>query len=553
MLSTVGSVRDLECRLRTKDGPIVTIHLSAELLEVGGEPCMLSTLVDVTERRRAAEALRREKTFADKLLNAPRNTVFLFEPATGQPIRWNERFAEVSGYRDAEIAALKVPDDFCDGDDLQKAREGMAQVLAEGQGMVELSLVTKQGQRIPFEYAVTVVETEEGKTLFLSIGRDITERKQAEEALRQSEEKHKGLIETTDTGYVILDAQGRVIDANQEYARLTGRGSIEDVVGHSVLEWTFPSDVERNAAEVRECAERGFVRNLEVDYLTPTGQLIPVEINATVLHAEGGIQILSLVRDITERKRTEAALRELNTALESKVAQRTAQLQQRARQLQKLTLELTEAEERERKRLAEILHDDLQQVLAAAKFQVGLLNSRLQDDAEAQELAAHARNLLVDAIAKSRSLSHQLRPPVLSQSDLGEVFEWLAQEMQTKHGLTVHLEIGARMELASEALRVLLYKAAQEALFNVIKHAGVREATLRLRRQCGRLRLSVADRGRGFDPTAPACTLGFGLLSVRERVELLGGRLKIRSAPGQGSVFLLSVPDAQADERGKTA
>jgi signal transduction histidine kinase len=269
-----------------------------------------------------------------------------------------------------------------------------------------------------------------------------------------------------------------------------------------------------------------------------------VEINATVLHAEGGIQILSLARDITERKRTETALRELNTALESKVAQRTAQLQQRARQLQKLTLELTEAEERERKRLAEILHDDLQQVLAAAKFQVGLLNGRLRDDAESQELAEHARNLLIDAIAKSRSLSHQLRPPVLSQSDLGEVFEWLAQEMQTKHGLTVHLEIGERMELASEALRVLLYKVAQELLFNVIKHAGVREATLRLRRQCGRLRLSVADRGRGFDPAAPGCTVGFGLLSIRERVGLLGGRLKIRSAPGRGSVFLLSVPDA---------
>ncbi len=517
------------------------------------------------------------------------------------------------------------------------------------------------------------LEFDEAGTLLGGFGtvQDITERKRAEEALRQSEEKHKRLIETTNTGYVIIDGQGRVIDANQEYARLTGRGRVEDVVGHSVLEWTSPGDVERNAAEVRECVERGFVRNLEVDYLTPTGQLIPVEINATVLRAGGSIRILSLVRDITERKRAEEALqaseekyrflvenskditwtidlqgrwtfissnvenvigyradevigktvwdflapechdlvrerlsrrrrgedvppyevlvvgrdgrhtpfelrtapivddrgnivgvqgvsrditerkkaeealREWNATLESRVAERTEELEQRARQLQKLTLELTEAEEQERKRLAEILHDDLQQVLAAAKFQVGLLDGRVRKDAESQEIAGQAKDLLTDAIAKSRSLSHELSAPTLSQSDLGETFEWLAEQMQKKHGFTVHLDLGERIELASEPLRALLYKAAREALFNAVKHAGVREAKLRLRHQRGRIRLSVSDQGRGFDPREPGHNLGFGLRSIRERVEYLGGRMKIRSAVGKGSVFLITVPDAE--------
>jgi PAS domain S-box-containing protein len=423
MLATAGPVRDLEYRLRTKDGAIVTIHLSAELLEVSGEPCMLSTLVDVTERQRAAEALRQEKTFTDKLLNAPRDTVFLFEPATGQPVRWNKRFAEVSGYDDDEIAGMKAPDDFYDESDLRKAREAMVKIATGGQGVVELSLVTKRGVHIPFEYAATVVETEDGRTLLLSIGRDITERKQAEQALR-----------------------------------------------------------------------------------------------------------------------------ELNATLETRVAERTAELEHRARQLQKLTLELTEADERERQRLAEILHDDLQQVLAAAKFHVGLLDGRVRDDTESQEIVGQARDLLVDAITKSRSLSHELSAPVLSRSDLCEAFEWLAEQMQTKHRFTVHLDLGGRMELASEPLRVLLYKAAQELLFNAIKHAGVHEATLRLRHRRGRTWLFVSDQGRGFDSRGLGKASGFGLLSIRERVEYLGGRLKIRSVPGKGSIFAVAVPDSDVRE-----
>jgi len=175
---------------------------------------------------------------------------------------------------------------------------------------------------------------------------------------------------------------------------------------------------------------------------------------------------------------------------------------------------------------------------------VGLLSSRVQNDAESQEIARQAKDLLIDAIATSRSLSRELSTPALSQSNLCEAFEWLAQQMQTKHGFTVHLDMGERIELASEPLRALLYKAAQESLFNVIKHGGVHEAKLRLRHRRGRIRLSVSDEGRGFDPTEPGCNLGFGLLSIRERVGCLGGRMKIRSAVGKGSIFLITVPDS---------
>ena len=114
------------------------------------------------------------------------------------------------------------------------------------------------------------------------------------------------------------------------------------------------------------------------------------------------------------------------STLESKVAQRTAQLQQRARQLAKLTLEISETEDRERRRMAEILHDDLQQELAAAKFQVSVLRGRAKSDASLQAIAAGIEKMLKTAIEKSRSLSHELSPAVMHRGDFGETFRWLA-------------------------------------------------------------------------------------------------------------------------------
>jgi two-component system, cell cycle sensor histidine kinase and response regulator CckA len=145
--------------------------------------------------------------------------------------------------------------------------------------------------------------------------RNIIRRRRAEQALRASEEKHRALIETTQTAYVIIDTGGRVLDANAEYARVTGRSSAADVVGRSILEWTAPHDVERNGEALRKCLATGSVRNLEVDYITPSGKLTPVEINATMLHESGRVTVLSLCWDITSRRHAEKERERLEARL----------------------------------------------------------------------------------------------------------------------------------------------------------------------------------------------------------------------------------------------
>jgi two-component system, cell cycle sensor histidine kinase and response regulator CckA len=152
--------------------------------------------------------------------------------------------------------------------------------------------------------------TVNGKLHCLTVIQDITERNRMEDALRKSEERYRRLVETTDTGYVIVDTKGIVLDANQEYIRLSGHEKLEEILGRAVVQWTADEEKETNERAVAACMKTGYIRNLEITYVDKTGKRTPVEINATVMETEGTQKILSLCRDISERRKMEAALRE---------------------------------------------------------------------------------------------------------------------------------------------------------------------------------------------------------------------------------------------------
>jgi len=144
---------------------------------------------------------------------------------------------------------------------------------------------------------------------------DITDMRNAEEALRKSENKYRKLVETTDTGFVIIDEQGRVLDANLKYISLTNHTSLEEIAGRNVTEWTAAYEKDKNAEAVRQCVRDGYMRNLEIDYVNASGTIIPIEINSTVVRSDEGVQILTLCRDISDRKRAENAIRQANKKL----------------------------------------------------------------------------------------------------------------------------------------------------------------------------------------------------------------------------------------------
>jgi signal transduction histidine kinase/CheY-like chemotaxis protein len=244
-------------------------------------------------------------------------------------------------------------------------------------------------------------------------------------------------------------------------------------------------------------------------------------------------------------RESEQRLREMNETLEQRVAERTLIAEHRATQLRALASELALTEQRERRRLAQVLHDHLQQILVAAKLKVGLLKKRIESQ-EQQARLQRVDELLDESIGVSRSLTVELSPPVLYDAGLASALDWLARRMKDKHGFSVHVEVDTDVEPATEDLRIFLFDAVRELLFNVIKHGGTSEAAVRMSAaNDGDLQIVVEDRGVGMVPKDNESQIqesGFGLFSIRERLELVGGRLEIDSSVNQGTRIILTIP-----------
>jgi signal transduction histidine kinase len=241
---------------------------------------------------------------------------------------------------------------------------------------------------------------------------------------------------------------------------------------------------------------------------------------------------VTTVRTAVEDRRRQYALRDSLLSL-----------QQRAEQLVRLSLKLSQAEEGERRRISAILHDDLQQILVGAKMHVDMLPGFGHGTDEYAQALAALGELLGQAIEKSRLLSHELSPPQLKTEGLAAALRALADRTHRLHGLTVDLEASSDAEPSDKSHRTFAYRAAQELLFNVVKHAGVERASMRLVRTERGVELTVRDAGCGFDPDGEqADSPGLGLAGIGERAQLMGARLIIESAPGQGSSFTLVLP-----------
>lgn len=323
-------------------------------------------------------------------------------------------------------------------------------------------------------------------------------------------------------------------------------------------------ELDADELPMRRAATEGIeIRDYEVTLVRDDGVRLDVYEYASPLRDAGGAVIgsIGLFIDVTAQREgsrqraqlqqeSEHRLRDLNETLELRVAERTAEARARAEQLRTLALALADAEARERKRLAQALHDQLQQILSAAKLKAGLVR-RVTTEQPVKDHLQQLERLIEGAIAESRSLTLELSPPVLYDAGLGAAIEALARDLERRTSLKFELHCDPKAEPEEEQVRVLLFEAVREMIQNVIEHAHARAVRIESSvPAAGQVQVIIEDDGVGFDITSlslprersPHEASHLGLLEIRERLNHVGGDLHIRSEIGKGAWVRLLAP-----------
>jgi PAS domain S-box-containing protein len=362
----------------------------------------------------------------------------------------------------------------------------------------------------------------------------ITERKQAEAALRQSEADLRRLLERLPEAVVVI-REARIGFVNDAAQRLLG-ATAADLLGRPALEIFRPGSLAVNPSRVLALRASGSAPPLiEEKILRADGTIRVVDTMAALIEDRGGSSILTVMRDVTSLQRAQAALVDSHA------------------DLQRLLAAQDSVQEDERKRVARELHDELQQALAVIRIDLGLIARRLtQGPVDAADLAgvadmvatvdAHAAH----AIASTRRIVNDLRPHVLEDLGLEAALEMMALQLGQRAGMACQVEAqpAAREALLqAPAVTTCLYRVAQEALNNVLKHAQASTVRLDLTLVAAdRVALRVQDNGKGFNTRQRHRQDAFGLQGMAERVRALGGTLRIESPPGGGTAIEVTLP-----------
>ncbi len=392
-----------------------------------------------------------------------------------------------------------------------------------------------------------------GGDSFALLWDDITERRKIEEALRASEERHRIIVESArDYAIITTDGDGRITSWSPGAKAVFGWSASEAVTQSIAMTFT-PED--RAGGEVEKELETARAHGSAPDvrwHVRKDGSRVFIEGTARALETPGGELrgFLKIGQDVTERRSTEEALRDSEArlqvardVLEQRVRERTQQLEELSAQRQQLLEQLVTATEEERQRIARELHDELGQHITALR--VGL--SQPQDESWQDESLARMQTIVQRLDETIDRLTLELRPPVLDHLGLHGAITSLADAYAAASGLRVAVHLPAvEGERFSPKIETTIYRVVQEALTNVLKHAGASTVSVILEREGHSLRMIVEDDGQGFDADAVLTGIAmrgrFGLLGMRERLALVDGSLAIESEAGSGTTIYVRVP-----------
>jgi PAS domain S-box-containing protein len=381
---------------------------------------------------------------------------------------------------------------------------------------------------------------------------DITERKQAAEALRQTEERTRFSLEAAGVGtweWNLTDGEvhwSETMNSVHGQSSATLSGSVENF-----LEKVQAEDRARIAGLVQQAISGDGRYNVEYRLIRPDGTLSWVESHGQVRYDAYGkpLCMMGVSMDITTRKEAELAQKELRERLEERVRERTRDLEEKNAELQRhgelvrqLSARLMQSQDEERRRIARELHDSAGQFVAALQLNLQSLESKVAD-ADAANAVRESLELVAQLSQELRTISHLLHPPLLDEAGLASALHWYVDGFAQRSKIAVDLKLSADLGRLSRETETAIFRVVQECLTNIHRHAESPSAMIRVERLPHELRLEVRDAGKGIrlgprlEPPRP----GVGIQGMRERIHQLGGALEIRGDT-KGTTVVATIP-----------
>lgn len=415
---------------------------------------------------------------------------------------YRKSFLRQNGTHWDEMAPNKT-NTIVDKDLRKRAEEGLASEMPSFQKMSR-----EEAQTLIHELQVHQIE--------LEMQND--ELRQARAELEESRERYSSLYDFAPVGYLTLDRQGRILEANLTAA---GQLGVERslLINKPLLVHVLREDRNMLYMHLREVFENG--KQPACDIQLEKKPEFYGHLESIQVHDTGGRYVCrTSLTDVTERKKTE-------------------------RRISAMALELSLTEERERRSIAAEIHDGIGQILAAANLRLETLRQSTGSGTLSTELDT-VRTLLLDAIERVRSATFELSPPILYYSGLGAAIEWLCERIGREYGLPVEFSSSGQLESIDEDASILLYRAVRELATNTAKHAHAQKMKVSVGCGIDDVCLCIEDNGIGFDvskagPDAVEI-MGFGLFSVRERLKHLGADMQIASQAGKGTRINIVAP-----------
>ncbi len=526
-------------RIIRPDGKERTIHSRGTVVtdEHGRASRMFGAAQDVTERKQAENALREaERKYRDIFENAGEG-IFQSTPE-GRFIAANPALARMQGFaspeeliRSRKDIALQVYVD-------PTGREQFKRLLEE-QGAVrgfEHEVFRKDGSRMWTSVNARTVRDEQGAIQYYEgTAQDITDRKRAEAALRESEERYRELFENAKDATYVHDLSGRYTSVNRAAEKLSGYTRAE-ILGKSFFHFVPPEQIANISEHLcRKLADEGET-SYEAEVIRKDGRRISIEVNSHLIFENGvAVAVQGTARDITERKAAEEKLKATSE------------------QLRALSARLQSAREEEGTRIAREIHDELGSVMTSLKWDLEGTERILASPMDPSQLAALRERLralmnLSDlAISSIRRISSELRPSVLDDLGLAAAIEWQAQQFQARTGIICDCDCSLENVELGEEQATAVFRILQEALTNVLRHAQATRVDIKINKDNRSFTLSISDNGKGITESEKSEQQSLGILGMRERAHLIGGEIDIKGVEGKGTVVIVRVPIASQD------